>query len=459
MKTLYLECNMGAAGDMLTAALLELVPDQEKALGWLQNMHLPHVQVTAEESVKCGIRGTHMKVEINGLEEHSRDVTESSDLSVSSQQKGITAHHHSAQQEGVTAHHHHHSSLADVERIIDHLTLPEAVDADAVKKDIRNVYRLIAQAEGHAHGMPVEEIHFHEVGTMDAIFDVSAFCLLMHVLHPDHVIASPVRTGFGEVQCAHGIMPVPAPATAYLLEGIPTYGGDIRGEMCTPTGAALLKYFVKEFASQPVMRVEKVGYGMGTKDFPAANCVRAFLGETGDVSADHTSKDDNRGRTVTASEYANDAPEDQILELRANIDDMTGEDIGYAMEQLFRAGARDVFTTPIAMKKNRPGILLTVICLPSEKARMVQTIFRYTTTIGIRETICRRSILSRRETIRKTPYGDVRIKTSSGYGVQRAKAEYDDLCAISEKTGKTLEDTRNALSKKFQKENHTPDQS
>lgn len=410
MRTLYLECNMGAAGDMLTAALLELVPDREKVLKQLNSLGLPHVKAAAEKSVKCGITGTHMKVTVDGEEEESLDVN-----------TGQTREHkeESARGSGHEHHHgHHHTSLKDVEHYIDQMPLSKEV-----KQDIRNVYALIAKAEGHAHGMSVDQIHFHEVGTMDAIFDVTAVCYLMNLLHPEQVIASPVRTGFGEVKCAHGIMPVPAPATAYLLQNIPSYAGEIRGEMCTPTGAALLKYFVREFSWQPVMRVEKIGYGMGTKDFPAANCIRAFLGETGEE-------------------------EDRILELRMNIDDMTGEEIGFAMEQLLKAGARDVFTTPIGMKKNRPGILLTVICTPADKAKMTEAIFKYTTTLGIRETVCRRNVLFRSEETLTTAYGDVRVKTSSGYGTVKKKAEYEDLRKIAEETGLSLTEVRQKLKEK-----------
>lgn len=441
MRTIYLECNMGAAGDMLTAALLELVPDQEQVVKKLNHLGLPKVRAWAEKSEKCGITGTHMRVEIGGEEEKSLDVKDGTEkgaeaITDSPAERGkaiLSSDEHHHHHEG---HHHHHASLADVEHYIQNMDLP-----DEVKDDIRNVYHLIAEAEGYAHGMPVEQIHFHEVGTLDAIFDVTAVCYLMHLLHPDQVIASPIRTGFGEVRCAHGIMPVPTPATAYLLQGIPTYAGDIRGEMCTPTGAALLKYYAKQFVYQPAMRVEKTGYGMGTKDFPAANCVRAFLGETEGSLVDKT-QDSNLSSEMRM--------EDQILELRANIDDMTGEEIGFAMGKLFDAGARDVFTTAIGMKKNRPGILLTVICMPSEKEKMVHTIFQYTTTIGIRETICRRNILKREEKEISTPYGKVRVKTSSGYGVTRQKAEYDDLKKIADEQGLTLgEAGRRALGENF----------
>ena len=244
MKTLYLNCSMGAAGDMLMAALLELLPDPDSFVSKLNALAIPEVHFEKEKSIKCGITGTHMKVTVHGQEEGEM---------------------------------HHHSHLQDIEHIVSHLDV-----SDGIWKDILAVYQEIAQAESKVHGVPVTDIHFHEVGTMDAIADVTAVCMLMAEIAPDQVIVSPVHVGSGQVHCAHGILPVPAPATAYILKGIPIYGGQIDGELCTPTGAALLKYFATKFGDMPIMNVTSIGYGMGTKDFEAANCVRAFLGETED---------------------------------------------------------------------------------------------------------------------------------------------------------------------------------
>ena len=264
MKTLYFDCGMGAAGDMLTAALLELLPDPDAFVAELNGLGIPGVEYIREKSVKCGITGTHMTVKVHGEEEgeHHHDHDHE--------------HHHDHEHDHDHEHHHHHSGLHDIEHIVrDHLAVP-----DDVKEDIIAVDRLIAEAESAAHDRPVEEIHFHEVGTMDAIADVTAVCMLMRRLAPEKVVASPIHVGSGHVKCAHGILPVPAPATAYLLKGIPMYGGGVSGELCTPTGAALLRYFVTDFGNMPVMRAEAIGYGMGKKDFATANCVRAFLGES-----------------------------------------------------------------------------------------------------------------------------------------------------------------------------------
>ena len=369
MRTIYLDCGMGAAGDMLTAALLELMPNQDAFVEELNGLGIPGIRFTAEKCEKCGILGTHMKVTIHGEEEDS--------------------------------HHHHHGHLADIRGIVSGLPLPTMV-----KLDILAVYEEVAQAESHVHGVPVEHIHFHEVGTMDAIADVTAVCLLLHRLAPDKIIASPVHVGSGQVRCAHGILPVPAPATAYLLRGIPIYGGSIDGELCTPTGAALLKHFATEFGQMPVMKVHSIGYGMGKKDFPRANCVRCLLGESED-------------------------PGGRIVELRCNVDDMTGEAIGFALEQLLGSGALDAFTVPVGMKKSRPGVLITVLCREEKKEAMVHLLLKHTTTLGVREFPCRRYALSRTMEVVNTPFGPVRKKVSSGYGVRREKLEYDDLAKIA----------------------------
>lgn len=295
MKTLYLECNMGAAGDMLTAALLEIHPNPRDFIDRFNALQIPGVHMEREDSEKCGIRGTHMVITVGEEEEESCDVNEhcgemhgahehmhGHDGEMHGAHGHMHGHDGEVHGEHGQMHEHHdhmhthmHSSMEDITGMIMRLELEDSVKQDAVA-----VYRLIAEAESHVHGKPVEQIHFHEVGTMDAVADVISVCMLMQELKPERIAASPVHVGSGHVRCAHGILPVPAPATAYILRGIPIYGGQVRGELCTPTGAALLKYFVKEFGNMPVMRVEKIGYGMGKKDFEMANCVRAMWGES-----------------------------------------------------------------------------------------------------------------------------------------------------------------------------------
>ena len=411
MKTLYIDCGMGAAGDMLTAALLELLPDPDSFLRKLNNAGIPDVVFTKEQSVKCGITGTHISVKVHGEEEDDGMHEHHHD------HEHAHGHDHEHTHEHAHDHHEHaHNSLHGIGHIVqDHLNVPQRV-----KDDILNVYRLIAEAESHVHGVPVTDIHFHEVGTMDAVADITAVCMLMDELSPDRVIASPVHVGCGQVKCAHGILPVPAPATAYILQGVPSYGGEIRGELCTPTGAALLKYFVSEFGSMPVMKTNAIGYGMGKKDFPAANCVRVMLGE----SADKT---------------------DKVLELSCNVDDMTAESIAFAMGKLFENGALEVFTIPVGMKKNRPGTLIEVLCRPEDEEKIVRTMFKYTSTIGIRKTGADRFVLERKIEELDTPYGKIRRKTSSGYGVCRVKYEHDDLARAANELGITPDEVRRAI--------------
>ena len=402
MRTIYLDCSMGAAGDMLMAALLELLPEKDTFLQKMQSLGLPGLEISAEPSVKCGITGTHMRVLIHGEEEGHPHEHAAEAHAHSHADAPEAAHAH------VHVHPHHHTDLDELTHRISHLNVSEAV-----RSNILAVYQSIADAESRVHGVPVEQIHFHEVGSLDALADVTGVCLLMELLAPEQVLASPVHVGSGQVRCAHGILPVPAPATALLLEGIPIYGGSIRGELCTPTGAALLRRFVTRFGPLPPMRVEKTGYGMGTKDFEAANCVRAMLGQT-EESAGH------------------------ILELACNLDDMTPEAVGFAMEQLFAAGALDVYTTPIGMKKNRPGVLLTCMCREDDREAMLRTIFRHTSTLGVRVSVCDRYTLSRRQYTVQTPDGEIRLKESSGWGVLRRKAEFEDLARIARQTGKSI---------------------
>lgn len=277
MKILYIDCQMGAAGDMLMGALLELIPDRENFLKKLNQAGIPGVSIQAQKSVKCGITGTHMEVLVKGMEE------ESLDLSQGHNHNHDHTHDHTHPKDGkhpeVSAHehghvHHSHFSMEDISGIIEGLQVQ-----NKVKDDVKNIYQMIARAESQVHGRPVSEVHFHEVGAMDAVADITGCVMLFHELGAEKVIISPVTTGYGQVRCAHGILPVPAPATALILQGIPCQAGRIQGELCTPTGGALLKYFATEYGRMPEMVMEKIGYGMGKKDFEAANCIRAILGK------------------------------------------------------------------------------------------------------------------------------------------------------------------------------------
>lgn len=417
MKVLYIDCSMGAAGDMLTAAMVALLPDPQEFLRQIQAIGLPNVEVRLSKANKSGIQGNQFTVLINGVDEedvqsgheHPHDHHYEHDH----QHACCCAHDHSHDHEHEHEHEHHHShphtSMTEIEAIVKGLNLDESV-----KRNVMGVYRLIANAESKAHGVSVTDIHFHEVGTLDAIVDISSFCLLMHMIKPDKVYASPIHVGAGTVCCAHGVLPVPAPATAYLLEGVPIYGGAVQGELCTPTGAALLRYFVDQFGQMPVMSVNAIGYGIGKKDFTDTSALRVMVGTS-------------------------EAEAENVCELECNVDDMTAEQIGFAMEQLFRDGAVEVFTSPVGMKKNRPGTLLQVLCRYSEKEILIRSIFKNTSTIGLRCYHVDRVTLDRKTEIVQTQFGPVRRKISSGYGVTRSKLEFDDLARIAQENDLSLE--------------------
>lgn len=248
MKTLYFDLFMGAAGDMLAAALFQLIDHPEEVLAHINALDFPGVEAKLVPTDKLGIQGLQYRVLIHGHGEADGD-------------------------------HSHGSHLRDIETLLGKSDLPQKVRQDAIA-----VYRLLADAESKVHGRPVEQIHFHEVGQLDAAVDIITVCLLMYLLKAEYICASPIHVGRGTVRCAHGILPVPAPATAELLRGIPCYSEDVYGELCTPTGAALLRYFVSDFGPMPEMCIEKLGYGMGQKDFYRANCLRVMLGEAVRIS-------------------------------------------------------------------------------------------------------------------------------------------------------------------------------
>ncbi len=392
MKILYIECSMGVAGDMLMGALYELLNDEDrkKFTDKMNSLGIEGLHVEAVPSVKCGINGTHMNVTIDGHEE-------------------LESHH--------SEHHHHHgASMHDIRHVIDAAGISENVKKNAVE-----VYECIAQAESRVHGKSADEIHFHEVGSKDAMADVIGCCMLIDIIGADRIVVSPVTTGFGNVRCAHGILPVPAPATALILNDVPLRAGSIEGELCTPTGAALVKHYADEFGNMPQMTVSRIGYGMGTKDFAAANCVRVFVG----IQATRTAK--------------------TIVQLCCNIDDMTAEELGYAAELLIDEGALDVYTTAIGMKKSRPGTLLTVMCREEDRERIAGLIFRNTTTLGMRVYHCERMILERSEKTLHTEFGDVRCKEASGYGVVRSKLEYDDVRRLAKSSGRSIREIRDII--------------
>ena len=308
MKTLYIDCSMGCAGDMLTAALLELHPDPAAFLAGMNAALGGRAVVSAAPDAKCGIRGTHVTVTIRG------------------QQEGADSPH--------AEHTHGGASAAEIMAFLDAVPLSRPV-----RENAKAVYARLLDAESAVHGCAVEQVHFHEVGALDALADVLCVCALMDALQPQRVLCSPINVGSGQVRCAHGVLPVPAPATERLLRGVPVYAGGVTGELCTPTGAALLRQFVSDYGAMPQMCVSAAGYGTGTKDFAAANVVRVLLGESGNG-------------------------DEQVVELCCNIDDQPAESLAFAMDELLALGALDVYFTAIGMKR-----AARVFCSPASAAR------------------------------------------------------------------------------------------
>ncbi len=437
MKTLYIECGMGASGDMLQGALCDLLGCGDEFVSRMNSLGLKDVEVKCERKEKCGITGEKVSVYVKGCEEGSSYNAEADVESLEHGHIMHNSHHehhshhdyhdhhehnkHDDQHNHHEDHEHHHSSLSHIEEIIDGLDI-----SDKVKNDSKEVFRIIAEAESKVHGKPVYDIHFHEVGSFDAICDIVGFGLLLEKLGADRVVVSPINTGKGSVRCAHGILPVPAPATALILAGVPCYSNDVEGELCTPTGAALLKYYADEFTGRGLMTYEKIGYGLGTKDFASANVVRMYLSE--------------EDKKLT----------DTVIKLESNLDDMTAEDVAFAQKLLLSAGALEAFTMPVTMKKSRPGLIMTCLCKEEDKDKMLSIIFAHTSTIGIRETLEKRYILERRVVDVKSSFGDVRVKISEGYGVKKHKIEHDCLEKIAKEHEMPINDIREKLEKELE---------
>ena len=461
MRTLYIECNMGAAGDMLMSALYELLEEEKKKqfLDKMNHLGIDGLSVEPKRVQKCGIYGTHMSVLIDGQEEQEHSHGESGHHHEHGHSHEESGHHHEHgnSHEGLGHHHDHSHSHEESGHRHEHSHSHEGLGHDydhghnhgefehqhshtghhhytyqmivdkvdqfdlqqRVKDKIKEIYGLIAQAESEAHEAPIEQIHFHEVGSLDAIADVTGCSLLMELLQIEKVIVSPIHVGNGTVRCAHGVLPVPAPATAHILKEVPFYTGTIMTELCTPTGAAVLKAYANEFGSMPIMKVEKIGYGMGQKEFEVANCVRVFLGEV----------EQEKKQSESLKE------KERIVEICCNLDDMTPEAIGYVIDMLLEEGALDVFTTPIMMKKNRPATMLTCLCSTEISDHMIQRILEETTTIGVRYINYDRKTLKSTFDNIETEWGNIHMKISEGHGIKKQKPEYEDIRRIAKEQG------------------------
>lgn len=406
----FLDVFVGISGDMLLGALvdvglpLQVLEDTVRALG-LEDA----VQITAERVHKGAIAATKVTVTVHGEPDVPHGHLRLPKRSDHEHAHDAPHHHHKA-------HHHHehphhsgeHRSLSDV------LALIESADlSPAVRHQAAQVFRRLAEAEARVHGIPIDKVHFHEVGALDAVVDVVGAVAGLHALGVTRVVASPVPLTRGYVDTAHGRLPVPAPATLVLLEGAPTRGLDIEAETVTPTGAALLVTLADAFGLPPEMVVRRVGHGAGTMDLPLPNVLRLVMGEVVDEPLQE--------------EHAH-----TMVWLSTNVDDMPGEWFGPLFDHLFAAGALDVWFTPVYMKKGRPGVVINVLAAPERAPLLRRLLLKETTTLGVREEIITRWCLPRQTETVSTPWGEVRLKVALlPDGTRRAKPEFDDCYRLA----------------------------
>ena len=372
MKIAYFDCFSGASGDMILGAMLDAGLSLEHLQQELAKLGLSHYDVRKAAVVKNGISGSQALVHVE--QDH---------------------------------HHHHHRHLADITAIIEKSTL-----APAVKRDSIRIFNRLAEAEAKVHNTSRESIHFHEVGAMDAIIDVVGGVIGLHALGIDAIICSPLHVGCGTVECAHGTLPVPAPATAELIRGRPIYSSGVQGELLTPTGAAILTTMADDFGPLPSMTVESIGHGAGTADRSIANMLRVFIG-----SAPHSEKAFAMEQTAT---------------IETTIDDMNPQIYDYLMEKVLQMGALDIFCTEVQMKKNRRGTLVTILCRPESVTALSDFLFRETTTIGLRWRLDNRHTLQRDFVTVETRFGAIACKTAThGDTLINIKPEYDDCKRVA----------------------------
>ena len=435
-NTLYFDCSMGAAGDMIVAALLQLLPDSDAFIREFNALNIEQcgkgsVKLSANTVKRCGIAGlkADMRLTTQAGDTHFEAPDYAAHFLAHAHHEhgehGEHEHCHELHDHDCEHHHgehgHHHAhgmTLRDIDQILQNMDI-----SATVRQHVTAIFDSLAQAEAKAHNTTVEQIHFHEVGQLDAVADILAACLLIERLSPEKIYASPICIGHGFVKCAHGILPVPAPATAELLHDIPVFAGPHPCEMCTPTGAAILKHFVHEFRPLPDMAIERTGYGMGHRDFPdAPNMLRAFLGQL---------------QATKSTE--------ELAELVVNVDDMTGEQLGFAIETLISEGALDAWAEPILMKKGRPAYKLACLVRNADRSRFTQLMLRHSTSFGVRIFPCTRAALPREIETIDTPLGSMHRKISQSPDISRTKWEFDELAQIARAKGLSIQDILDKL--------------
>ncbi|MCX8157179.1 MAG: nickel pincer cofactor biosynthesis protein LarC [Verrucomicrobiae bacterium] len=408
MKILYLDLLSGLSGDMFLGGLLALGVDLDKLERELTKLNLQGYHLHAHERSSWQIRG--IKVDVH-LEDHHHPHEEHS--------SSAHAHSHARHHHASHAHHHHDErTFAQIQDLIEHSRLSPWVRQKAVA-----IFRRIAEAEGKVHGLPPEKVHFHEVGAVDSIVDIVGGCIGLELLGRPRIFASPVVEGRGWVECAHGRFPVPAPATLEILaaRGVSLEQCEEPHEMLTPTGAAILAELAEHFGPMPAMRITQTGYGLGTRQLHTRpNCVRMILGEG----------------AVGEHQPALDWETDQVAVLETNVDDLNPEILGHFVEKALNQGALEVFYTPVTMKKNRPGVLLTLLCPPPQADAFMAMILRETSAFGVRFHLCSRRKLRRNFADVETPWGKVRVKQGwLGGELLHAAPEFESCRQMAEENG------------------------
>ena len=411
MRIAYLECFSGISGDMFLGALIDagvspqLLRDTVSALGVDARLEISRV-------MRSGISATKVDVWVDGEKDLPREEYWARQPGPETASKA--EHEHGHQHE----HHHHdhphphehsHRGLNEIRRIIS-----AAAISESAKKTAIAIFEALGAAEAKIHNLPIEQAHFHEVGAVDAMVDIVCAAVGAEALGVDEIVCSPLNVGGGMVECAHGTFPVPAPATVELLKDAPVYSSGVQAELVTPTGAAIVRTLARRFAEFPEMKIEKSGYGAGSREFPGhPNALRLVIGQAAPKPAAKTSSE-------------------TISVLEANLDDLNPQVFGYVMDRLLEEGALDVFGMPVHMKKNRPGTLLTVLCKPENESKLAQLIFEETTTLGVRRREEVRQTLARRWENVRTRWGEVRIKIASMNGtVTNYAPEYEDCRRIA----------------------------
>lgn len=394
MKALYFDCTSGISGNMTLGALVEILGDHTYLLNELKKLHVDGYHIHISKSVKNGITGTYVDVHLENIDHHHHH-------------EGHSHEHPHDHEEHDHSHQHVHRNLFDVNKIID-----ESEIAPSAKTLAKRIFLRVAKAESKVHNETLENVHFHEVGAIDSIVDIIGTAVLIDKISPDIIYSSVVNDGYGFIECAHGTIPVPVPATSeiFAASNVIARQIDIDTELVTPTGAAIIAELASSYGTMPAMNVEKIGWGSGTKDLKIPNVLKVAYGEI--------KKED-----------------DDIIVIETNIDDCNGEILAYTLEQLFKNKALDAFFTPIYMKKNRPAYRLTVVCKEEDLQAMQDIIFKQTTTIGMRYRREQRAVLERQIKEADTPYGKVRVKEVSHQGNTYLYPEYEDLKRIADEKG------------------------